>query len=493
MVLNDDAAGAHHLHLRRGGILAEVGCVDGIGRRCRGSRYCSSRLIWWLWSLWGSGGILLPSSLMPADPANAQMARNREEGRDNVSSHWPWRVLGVSHARRSPLDECVVSLLSAQTLDDPIESARFQTGPIGLSPAIALTGFGVDTNVFNDFDDPRPDLTFTVSPMLDTWLRAGRSRLHVFTRIRPRLPPPVRERAQCGRVVDSRFEVRGNRVTPWITAAAASGRQRWGSRSICVRRITSDLGAGVGVRVGSRTRVGVNARYSTYNHEPDALYLGSNLRELLDRNTTALGGEFRYALTALTTWVVSGEQARDRFVYTPARDANSWRIDTGFDLAPTALIAGRGRVGYRRFAGIGGDFPLYSGIVASVAATSRIRSRTQLEVTSARDVDYSWEPTYPYYVVTRAMLTVTPQLTLRWDVRGHASGRSGSRTRAAVWLPSSLPDRVDRVGMLGWGVGYRLGPDVRVGIDIDREHRRSAIRLREYQGFRTGLSVTYGR
>ena len=72
----------------------------------------------------------------------------------------------------------LTSVLSAslsaqtQTLDDPIESARFQTGPIGLSPAIALTGFGVDTNVFNDFDDPRRDLTFTVSPMLDTWLRA---------------------------------------------------------------------------------------------------------------------------------------------------------------------------------------------------------------------------------------------------------------------------------------------------------------------------------
>jgi len=383
--------------------------------------------------------------------------------------------------------------LSAQTLDDPIESARFQTGPIGLSPAIALTGFGVDTNVFNDFDDPRRDLTFTVSPMLDTWLRAGRSRLHVFTRTDLMYFHQYASERSVDGVVDSRFEVRGNRVTPWITAAAASGRQRWGYEiDLRYRRITSDLGAGVGVRVGSRTRVGVNARYSTYNHEPDALYLGSNLRELLDRNTTALGGEFRYALTALTTWVVSGEQAHDRFVYTPARDANSWRIDTGFDLAPTALIAGRGRVGYRRFAGIGGDFPLYSGIVASVAATSRIRSRTQLEVTSARDVDYSWEPTYPYYVVTGAMLTVTPQLTLRWDVRARL-GAQRFAYRAAVWLPSSLPDRVDRVGMLGWGVGYRLAPDVRLGIDIDREHRRSAIRLREYQGFRTGLSVTYGR
>jgi len=95
-------------------------------------------------------------------------------------------------------------------------------------------------------------------------------------------------------------------------------------------------------------------------------------------------------------------------------------------------------------------------------------------------------------VVTGAMLTVTPQLTLRWDVRGRV-GAQRFAYRAAVWLPSSLPDRVDRVGMFGWGVGYRLGRDLRVGIDIDREHRRSAIRLREYQGFRTGLSVTYGR
>jgi hypothetical protein len=60
-------------------------------------------------------------------------------------------------------------------------------------------------------------------------------------------------------------------------------------------------------------------------------------------------------------------------------------------------------------------------------------------------------------------------------------------------MPASLSDRVDRVGMLGGGVGYRVGPDVRIGIDVDRERRRSAIEVREYQGFRTGLSVTYGR
>jgi hypothetical protein len=383
--------------------------------------------------------------------------------------------------------------VSAQTLDDGLEGARFHLGPAGISPAIALTGFGVDTNVFNEFDDPRRDLTFTLSPMLDTWLRAGRSRLHVFTRTDLMYFHEYASERSVDGVVDSRLEVPGNRLTAWVTGAAASGRQRWGYEiDLRYRRVTSDVGGGVGLRVGGRTRVGVNARFSTYNHEPDAFYLGSNLRELLDRRTTAFGTEARYALTPLTTWVVSGERARDRFVYTPGRDANSWRVDTGFDLAPTALIAGRGRVGYRRFVGIGGEFPLYSGVVASVAATSSIRGRTRVEVTATRDVDYSWEPSYPYFVMTGANLVLTPQLTLRWDVRARV-GAQRFAYRAAVWMPDSLSDRVDRVGMLGGGVGYRIGRDLRIGVDLDRERRRSAIELREYQGFRTGLSVTYGR
>jgi hypothetical protein len=53
---------------------------------------------------------------------------------------------------------------------------------------------------------------------------------------------------------------------------------------------------------------------------------GSSLRDVLDRRTDALGAEFRYSMTPLTTFVLSGERSYDRFEFTPARDAESTRI-----------------------------------------------------------------------------------------------------------------------------------------------------------------------
>jgi hypothetical protein len=383
--------------------------------------------------------------------------------------------------------------LSAQTPDDPIENGRLRFGPLRLTPSVALTDFGMDTNVFNEFDNPKRDFTFTVSPRLDTSLRAGRSRLQVVTRSDLVYFRQYASERSLDGAVDARYEVPGARVTPWLRGSVASGRQRLGYEvDLRFRRVTRDIGGGVDARLARRLRVGLSARHVTYTHDPDAVFLGSNLREALDRRTAGLNLEARYALTPLTTVVVAGERSRERFEFTPARNADSSRIDTGFDLAPSALIAGRGRIGYRRFVGIGGALPTYAGLVASVAASSTIRGRTRIDVASERDVNYSWETNYPYFVLTGAILTVTPQLTPRWDVRGRA-GAQHLAYRAAVGGANLLPDRVDRFTLFGAGVGYRIGRDMRIGIDLDRERRESPVRRRAYEGYRTGLSVTYGR
>jgi hypothetical protein len=176
----------------------------------------------------------------------------------------------------------------------------------------------------------------------------------------------------------------------------------------------------------------------------------------------------------------------------PARDADSWRAEAGFDLSPFALIGGRGRVGYRQFIGTGGALPGYSGVVASVAARSTIRSRTRIEFTTERDVNYSWEVAYPYYVRTGATVTVTPQLTTRWDIRGRL-GTQHLAYRAAIGVPELRQDRVDRFGLIGAGIGYRVGRDTRVGVGVDWERRESPVLRHAYEAYRTGVSVTYGR
>ena len=382
--------------------------------------------------------------------------------------------------------------VSAQTPDDSIERARLQVGPLGLTPSIALTGFGVDANVFNEYDEPKRDFTFTVSPQVDAWLRAGRSRLQIAARTDLWYFHTYSSERSVDGAVNARLERRGARVTPWLAGSLVSGRQRFGYEiDQRFRGVTRQLGAGVDVRVAGRTRVGVSVRRVNYDHEP-VDFLGSNLREVLDRRTDSVGLQAQYVLTPLTTFVVSGERSRDRFDFTPSRNADSSRVDAGFDLLPFALIAGRGRVGYRWLTGTGGTLADYSGVVASVAASSSVGGRTRIEVTTERDANYSWELLYPYYVLTGATLAVTPQLTSRWDVQGRW-GTHRLAYRAAVGAPDVRQDRVDRFNVMGGGVGYRLSRDTRVGLDVDRERRQSVVQRRVYEGFRTGISVTYGR
>jgi hypothetical protein len=373
------------------------------------------------------------------------------------------------------------------------DRARVQLGPLGLTPSVALTNFGIDTNVFNDFEDPKRDFTFTVSPQVDALVRAGRSRLHVMARSDLVYFQQYSGERSADSAIDSRLEFRGSRVTPWISAALTSGRQRFGYEiDLRTRRTITDTAAGIDARLAGRTRVVLSAQRTGYAYDATEVFLGASLREALNHRNDSVGLELRYDLTPLTTFVVSTQTSRARFDFSPSRDTNSLRVDSGFDLSPFALVSGRGRVGYRTFDGVGGGLPAYSGLVASVAAGTTVKGRTRVDVATARDVTYSWELAYPYYVQTGATLTVTPRLTQRWDVQGKI-GTQRLAYRPARGVPDLLPHRVDSYNVRGAGVGFRMGREMRLGFNVDRERRTSPVRRRDYLGYRTGISVTYGR
>ncbi len=410
-----------------------------------------------------------------------------------MSRSWPLRTAVYSALTGLLLIGGVSIPLSAQTGSEPGQNARVHLGPLALSPLIELTGFGVDTNVFNEFEDAKRDFTFTLSPRLDASLRAGRARLYVSSRSDLVYFHRYASERGAGGAADARLEVPGARLTPWLTGSFLSARQRLGYEiDLRFRRVATDAAAGVDARLGGRTRLGVSIRQGAFRHDPDAVFLGSSLREALDREQTAAGAEFRYALTPLTTFVTSVERSRERFEFTAMRDSSSARVEAGFDLAPSALIGGNGRIGFRRFIGTGGALPRYSGIVAAVTAGSTIRGRTRVEVTAERDLNYSWEPNYPYFVLSGVTLAVTPQLTPRWHVTGRASlQRLAYRT--AIGVPALVRDRLDRLDVVGGGIGLRVGGDMRLGINVDRERRTSPVRRRAFDAFRTGISVTYGQ
>ena len=88
-------------------------------------------------------------------------------------------------------------ILQQPQLPDPEAIGRFRLGFIRFTPSITLTNLGVDTNVFNELDDPKDDFTVTFGPKAEFWSRLG-PRGHLYGNVGRRLPvlPGVRQPAR---------------------------------------------------------------------------------------------------------------------------------------------------------------------------------------------------------------------------------------------------------------------------------------------------------
>ena len=132
--------------------------------------------------------------------------------------------------------------------------------------------------------------------------------------------------------------------------------------------------------------------------------------------------------------------------------------------------------------------PDYTGPVASADLGYVLRA-TRLTARVERDVTYSFEALEPYYLLTDLGFTITQRLTSRWDVVGRTA-RQVLDYQAVGAL--TAPERTDRGRQLGGGVGYHVNEIMRLGLDTEYVSRRSPITNRSYDGWRSGLSITYG-
>jgi hypothetical protein len=375
--------------------------------------------------------------------------------------------------------------------DDPVSSARARFGPVGLNPSIALHNFGIDNNVFLDETGAKKDLTFTLSPAVESWLRAGASRLNVNGHVDLIYYRHYSsERSVDGRA-DARFEIRTRRLTPWIGGAIARQRQRVGYEiDLRSLRDTRDVELGLEVNAFSKMRVDFAVQRSRYAYDRDDFFRGTNLDELLNRTSELASVQLRHSLTPLTTFVVQGEAIRDEFTFSPERDANSVRVRAGFDLSPFALISGRVRVGYRKFDPVSSPVSGYAGLIGSANVAYVFRGRLRIEGELERDVTYSYEPMYPFYLLSGATLQVTERFSPRWDVQG----RAGRHWLAYQGVPGAAQiERTDWSRSIGAGLGFNITRESRVSLNADQITREAVIPGRNHRTLRVWTAVTYGR
>ena len=399
-----------------------------------------------------------------------------------------------SALQRAILAACICGLAhsaGAQTPDP--ESSR----PVVLDPSLELQRLGYESNVFNETVDPKSDVVATFRPALDYRLRLGRTRLSGRSVVAFRYFRDFSSERSVDTEHEIGFSADLHRITPYVDGTLLSTKERGGlDIDVRARRFRTGLTGGLDVRVSSKATVGAAAYILRTSFDDAAEVDGISLPARLDRRTEGAAAIFRYALTPLTSLVFSAGGEREVFAGANARGSTSMLIVPRVEFKPFALIQGSAGVGYRRLEPADARLPEFSGVVVSTALTYTLRGVTRFALGAQRDVEYSYRPEFPVYVLNGLSLSVRQQITAVWDVHASAARQHlDYRRLVPLAVPAGTAGPLDlrTEGMTyGAGVGYRVGRGTRIAFDVTRNTRHGGDITRDYECWRAGTSVFYG-
>ena len=428
-------------------------------------------------------------------PAGHQARRPTTASRDraaNVSAP-PLRRTGLTLLLLTVLLTATNGFAQTEEGPDPA-SVRVRIGPLWMSPRLELSNLGVDTNVFNEPADanPKKDFTATITPSTDLWLRMGRSWFQATIREDLVWFQKYSAERSANNSYRISWRMRLNRLFVSLTPEYISTRARPGFE-IDARAKRKEYGgqADVEVRAFSKTGLAVTGSWRKVGFAEEAVFLGINLQSELNRTTTALGVSLRHQVTPLTSISLNVGRTQDRFEFSSLRDSDSTSVSGSVSFDPHALLKGGASFGYRDFQPLSPGLPGYKGATAIGDLSYALLGATRFEVRFRRDVNYSYDVNQPYYIESGVSGSIAQQVYGPVDVVGRlGASRLAYRDRANATI--AVRDRTDHVRGYGGGVGVHMGRDLRLGFNVDHEHRSSDVASREYNGLKYGLAVTYG-
>lgn len=381
---------------------------------------------------------------------------------------------------------------NAQTEEEvPFGSeGKYRFGPMRFTPSLVVGDIGIDSNVFNEPENPKQDFTAVVGPGVRMWLPAGRARIFSSNAGQYVYFDTYESQRGWNGMNTLRTDFRLGRITPFVGGTYNNTRNRPGYEIDARSRATiSAVSVGSEVRLSPKLSVVVSADRERTEFDSEETFRGAALASQLNRRSSSEHVALRHALTPLTTFVVKTDVIRDRFDSNDLRDSNSLRVMPGFEFKPFALVSGTVFVGMRDFNPISSAVPSYRGPVAAVSANYVLRA-LRFSGSVNRDITYSFEPIEPYYVLTDVGLSLTWRIRPTWDARVRGN-RQALDYKSLGLLPSPV-GRTDHAHQFGAGIGYVLGTTARIGFDALYSTRDAVTAFRSYEGLRIGASVSYG-
>jgi len=384
---------------------------------------------------------------------------------------------------------------SAQSIDEVRQDYRIHAGPFHVNPTVLLKELGVDTNVFNAAGEQQSDFTFTVTPQADiavAFARRGLLRTTVGADVvyyatydsERSLDPSVRLRG----------EAYARRLTLFAEGDYLNTRQRPNYEiDLRSRHVENNVMAGAGVRLSSKLSFELAARRGRTDYDADAVFDGTSLQQTLNRETSGGIGAVRYRLSPLTSLGVKFDRLEDVFEFSPLRDSRSYRVMPGVEFKPRALVSGTAWVGYRSFTPAHPEsLPQFSGLVADLGLSYTLLGSTTFGVSYHRDLTYSYEVNYPFFVDNSVGASIRRALGGRFDAIVSAD-RHNYEYEQVLTLPQLPNARLDTTWVYGANLGYRMRRDMRLGFGARYYQRDSTtVNFVQFDGLRFGATVNYG-
>lgn len=436
---------------------------------------------------------------LPPDPLHISIQLTESSARWRVEPEGSPFLIMIRHrpfAAFALVFAAVVALPAhaQSTGQDPRKEAKAHLGPLYLTPTFSLTNLGVDSNVFSESANSKSDFTFVLTPGSEIAMPIARRALLAS---KLSLDFAYFQKYATQRSINPNVDVRGefymSRITLFGQETYLSTKLRQNFEiDLRSRQRQNLVQGGFEIKFSPRSSVQIAAGAGRQRFDSAAIFRGTSLQLALDHNTISYSATFRSQRTPKTTLLVLTEVSHDRFLYAGFRNSDSVRILPGVEFTPRALISGKATVGLRRFHALSPTVPSFTGLVASLNLGYTLLGATRFSMQADRDVSYSYERAQPYYLVNGLGFSVRRQLFGDYDAIISGSKYQYSyRTDSMQVAPAALAETTTNYSL---DVGHRLGTTSRLGLAVSKWSRHSGLGAdRNYEGWRYGLSFTYGQ
>jgi hypothetical protein len=377
---------------------------------------------------------------------------------------------------------------------DPWNTAKLKIGPFFVAPSFDLRNVGIDNNVFREEVNPRQDLTATiaVSTIFGVHVKAFSFRVtqdnrYIWFR-----------RYASERSIDGGLkylaELRLQQMRPWISFESLKSTDRVGFEiDTRAARTTPNFEAGVDFNFGLRT--GMTASFSTNRTEYDdgQFFDGVDLKKTLNSKTSFAHVNGRWQYSEFTDLTGGFEWSESKFTFDPLRNAETFAYLGGFQSRGDAPITGRLQLGYKLQRHEDPTVPDFKGLVMAGAVSTVVLDRLKLDILADRDVNFSYDNDFPFYVQQGGGLTVTGRLSRRLDLIASARGEWLNYSETFQSAGLGLKSRTDLATVLGVGFLYTVGGVVgsHFGLTFERAERTSPLPHKTYRNDRVLTNLKF--